>query len=256
MATGKKQNGRCPFPKKAKFRAIQHWLPTPNCYRHYWVFEHWACWDFLLSSKSIRVGGEKGPGALATDIRSWQWWHRQSGGFAATLHWRKLSLVLVLVNFGNCSAVSVVHHGWPPCPWVSVSLHRCPWLLMGVHWCLWEPIAWQRAGPWSNQCPSLLPTPLDHALPPAVTVRRIRCDHLCKIQKLTQEVEWDMRSCWMRRPGGVVLLVVGAVLSLTHPLLPSSHSPICINVHNFTQHFMEGFLLAGPITFHPKLDSK
>ena len=180
MATGKKQNGRCPFPKKAKFRAIQHWLPTPNCYRHYWVFEHRACWDFLLSSKSIRVGGEKGPGALATDIRSWQWWHRQSGGFATTLHWRKLSLVLVLVNFGNCSGVFVVHHRWPPCPWVSVSLHRCPWLLMGVHWCLWESIAWQRAGPWSNQCPSLLPTPLDHALPPAVTVRRIRCDHPCK----------------------------------------------------------------------------
>lgn len=104
MATGKKQNGRCPFPKKAKFRAIQHWLQTVIT-----IIETLSLLAFSFVLQIHQGWGEKGLGALATDIRSWHWWHRQSGGFAATLYWRKLSLALVLVNFGNGSWVSVYY---------------------------------------------------------------------------------------------------------------------------------------------------
>ena len=50
MATGKKQNGRWPFPKKAKLKAIHCHVKLLSP-----ILRLWALGDFLWS-KSIRVG--------------------------------------------------------------------------------------------------------------------------------------------------------------------------------------------------------
>ena len=59
---------------------------------------------FFCAANPFVVGGEKGLGALVTDIRSWHWWHRQSGGFAATLAGLLPFVIILWANLGSVVA--------------------------------------------------------------------------------------------------------------------------------------------------------
>ena len=136
MATGKKQNGRWPFPKKAKLKAIHCHVKLLSP-----ILRLWALGDFLWS-KSIRVGvgGRKAWGLwqLTLDpgnggIVSLPALQQASIGASSAACWYLCTLwyLVVLVNFGNCSPVSTM---------ADLLALGCPCLCRGVHGCLWVSI--------------------------------------------------------------------------------------------------------------------
>ena len=140
MATGKKQNGRCPFPKKAKFRAIQRWPPTvitiietsSPALRFSFVKQihlgsggrkAWGLWQLTLDPGN---GGIVSLPALQQPPLAQAQQHAGTCAHCGT--WWYL---VVLVNFGNYSPLSTM---------ADLLALGCPCLCRGVQGCLWVSI--------------------------------------------------------------------------------------------------------------------
>ena len=134
MATGKKQNGRWPFPKKAKLKAIHCHVKLVS-----------PILRLFLRSKSIRVGvgGRKAWGLwqLTLDpgnggIVSLPALQQASIGASSAACWYLCTLWYLVVLGGACQFWQLL----PLSTMADLLALGCPCLCRGVHGCLWVSI--------------------------------------------------------------------------------------------------------------------